>query len=350
MKAVNMQAALGAALLAALLLLTGCDQTPDMRRLEGQAQGTRYQVSWWREGGNRLPAVRADLSQTLAEIDRELSTYRDDSWISRFNRSRTTDWQAAPASALHLLGIAREVHARSQGCFDPTVSPLFALWGFQDQNFRVPSDEEIERTLSQTGLEHLEIDAENGRLRKQHETLSIDLSAMGEGYSVDRIASALEARGIENYLAELGGDMRLRGVKPDGTPWRVGIERPAAGPRSAATLASLDDARGASINTSGTYRRFFDDNGNLYSHILDPRTGHPVEHDLVSATVFGQDGDAARSDAWATALLCLGRSKGMAAAEREGLATLLTERRGESAFESFQSPALQKSDRLTLSH
>ncbi|MFC0269747.1 FAD:protein FMN transferase [Kushneria aurantia] len=333
-------------LLVLPLAIAGCDRSPERVTIEGQAQGTSYHISWWRDGGNQLPAVRADVSRTLTAIDRELSTYRDDSWISQFNASRSTDWQPAPESALHLLAIARQINARSDGCYDPTISPLFRLWGFQEHDFRVPTQAEITTALADIGLQHLDIDPETGRIRKEIATLSLDLSSMGEGYSVDRLAADLEARGIHNYLVELGGDMRIRGSKPDGTRWRVGIEAPTSGERRPGTIATIEDVEGISINTSGTYRRYFDDNGQVYSHILDPRSGRPAEHNLVSSTVFGHE--AARSDGWATALLCLGPAEGMATAEREGLAALLIQRPGEDQFESDESPALESSERLRL--
>ncbi|MFC0336970.1 thiamine biosynthesis lipoprotein [Kushneria avicenniae] len=330
----------------AALLLAGCDRIPEIELAQGEAQGTTYHIKWWSEDAPDRGDIDADLTRVLRKIDQDISTYRDDSWISRFNDSRTTDWQAAPPEVIHLLQIARMVNERSQGCYDPTVAPLFDLWGFQNENFQVPTDAAIREAMTHVGLEHLEIDADAGKIRKTIPELSIDLSSMGEGYSVDQIAAMLESHGIHDYLAELGGDMRIRGAKPDDEPWRVGIETPTPGERRTGNVVTVNDRQGLSLNTSGTYRRYFDDSGHAYGHIIDPRSGTPVTHDLVSATVFGHE--AAVSDAWATTMLCLGREQGTEVADREGLPVYLIERRGEKDFTDSRTKALSETDRLTL--
>lgn len=332
--------------LVATLLLAGCDRIPDIELAQGEAQGTTYHIKWWSEDAPAHGDIEADLTRVLTRIDENISTYRDDSWLSRFNDSRSTDWQAAPPGVIHLLQVAQRVHERSQGCYDPTVAPLFALWGFQNEHFRVPSDAEIRDVMAHTGLEHVEIDADAGKIRKTIPELSIDLSSMGEGYSVDQIAAMLESHGIHNYLAELGGDMRIRGAKPDDTPWRVGIEAPNPGERRAGHVVTVTDRDGLSLNTSGTYRRYFDDDGHAYGHILDPRSGTPATHALVSATVFGTE--AAVSDAWATTMLCLGREDGTQVANREGLPVYLIERHGDHEFSDSRTKALRETNQLTL--
>lgn len=330
----------------AAMLLIGCDRVPEVELAQGEAQGTTYHVKWWGEDAPSHGDVEADLTRVLQKIDQDISTYRNDSWISRFNDSRSTDWQAAPSGVIHLLQIARRVNEQSQGCYDPTVAPLFRLWGFQDENFQVPSDKAIRKAMTHIGLEHLELDAGAGKIRKTIPELSIDLSSMGEGYSVDQIAAMLEAHGIHDYLAELGGDMRIRGAKPDDESWRVGIETPSPGERRAGHIVTVNDRHGLSLNTSGTYRRYFDDSGHAYGHIIDPRSGHPATHDLVSATVFGTE--AAVSDAWATTMLCLGREDGTTVADREGLPVYLIERHGENDFTDSRTKALEKSQGFTL--
>ncbi|WP_445619501.1 FAD:protein FMN transferase [Kushneria sp. Sum13] len=330
----------------AAMLLIGCDRVPEVELAQGEAQGTTYHIKWWGEDTPSHGNIEADLTRVLTKIDQDISTYRDDSWISRFNDNRSTDWQAAPPDVIHLLQIARRVNEQSKGCYDPTVAPLFRLWGFQDENFQVPSDESIREAMTHIGLEHLELDASAGKIRKTIPELSIDLSSMGEGFSVDRIAAMLESHGIHDYLAELGGDMRIRGAKPDDEPWRVGIETPSPGERRAGHIVTVNDRQGLSLNTSGTYRRYFDDSGHAYGHIIDPRSGHPATHDLVSATVFGTE--AAVSDAWATTMLCLGREDGTTVADREGLPVYLIERHAENDFTDSRTKALEKSQRLTL--
>ncbi len=158
------------------------------------------------------------------------------------------------------------------------------------------------------------------QLRKIDPQMHVDLSSIAQGYSVGRIAAVVEAAEIQNYLVEIGGELQTRGHKPDGSPWRIGVERPLLGGRSVQkSLTNRQDAP-VSVMTSGTYRHYFDDRGKRYSHLLDARTGKPVNHNTVSVTVINDNPTVA--DAWSTALLCLGREAGMPVANDNGIAAL----------------------------
>ncbi|OHV07133.1 hypothetical protein BH688_16830 [Kushneria phosphatilytica] len=332
-----------AGLLAALL--SGCERPPDMQLAQGHAQGTTWHIKWWSRQPTDAKTIDRDFQQVFDDIDKAISTYRDDSWLARFNASRSTDWQPAPEQVIQLLGIARQVNQASRGCFDPTIAPLFRLWGFQDEQFHVPSDHDIRQTLSEVGLDHVHVDTDNGRIRKDLPKLSIDLSSMGEGHTINRLSRVLEAHGINNYLVEMGGDLKARGHKPDGSHWRVGLQAPVPGQRQVQRIVTLDSEHGVTLDTSGTYQRFFDDDGHTYGHIIDARTGRPTSHDLVSASVFGHN--AALSDAWATAMLCLGEKEGMQVANQQQLPVYFMERQpGQLA--TRVSPALEHSNDVQL--
>ncbi len=327
------------------LLAGGCGQAPRLQKLQGHAEGTTYHISWW--SGRKVNAAELEnhIQQALAKVDREISTYRKDSDLEKFNRSRSTDWQTMPADVIALLETARIVHTQSRGCYDPTIKPLFDLWGFQKDKLHVPSADEIAQVRSEIGFERVKIDKLRDRIRKTIPDLQLDLSSMGEGYTIWNLARVFDRAGIDNYLIEFGGDMMVKGHKPDGKRWRVAIERPMPGQVSVQKVVSIDNEDGVSVNTSGTYRHYFDKDGHVYSHILNPRTGAPVTHNLVSATVFGRD--PRLTDAWATAMLCMGKKEGEKVAERLDLKVFFIQQEKNYLLES-ESPELRNTSDVTV--
>jgi thiamine biosynthesis lipoprotein len=262
-----------------------------------------------------------------------LSNYRSDSVVERFNAARTTEAQPVPPELVTLLELAAGVHRASGGCFDPTVRPLVRLWGFDGDSPHVPADAELESVRTRVGFDKIAIvDAEH--VRKLASDVEVDMASIGQGYTVGRLAAVAERFGLTDYLVEIGGELLGTGRRPDGRSWRVGIESSAAEGAALRALPLRADGTTAVI-TSGTYRHFFEDQGKVYGHILDPRTGRPVDHALVSVTVAGDD--PALAAAWGTALLCLGPDAGAAAASELGLAALLTVRTA-SGFEQRATP------------
>lgn len=329
-----------------VMALVSCSQPPPVRKLQGTAQGTTFQISWWSDQAVDRQALQRSLHEALKQVDLWISNYRDDSLIEGFNRSTNTGWQPLPADVIHLLDIAKTVYKASDGCYDPTIEPLFDLWGFRADKLNVPTEQQIAMTLDRTGYDHVELDKQHNRLRKNLPNLSIDMSSMGEGYTGWRLSRVLERAGIHNYLVEFGGDMMVKGGKPDGSHWRIAIERPVPGQIKVQKVVTIKNGQGVSINTSGTYRHYFDDQGRSYSHILDARTGAPVTHNLVSATVIGTDPRV--SDAWATAMLCMGQKQGMAVARKEHLSVFFIQQSKDGKLIETRSPALKTSDSVTV--
>jgi thiamine biosynthesis lipoprotein len=321
--------------LVMLPLLAGCQNNAETT-LSGSIQGTTYQLKMVTRG---LPVtaeeLKTDVEAIFRLVDEQLSNWREDSAISRFNQQKTTDWQPVPAAIIQLVSVAREIHDRTGGCYDLTVKPLFELWGFSRHEQSVPDDQAIRGVLAHVGMDKLEIDAQGNRLRKKDPELQVSLDSIAQGYTVAVIAQLLEDRGILNYLAEVGGEMKVRGVKADGTPWRVAIEKPTPMAREVQRILDLQEANGVAVMTSGTYRNFFEAGGQSYSHILDPRTGRPVTHALLSATVL--DENPTLADAWSTALLCVGETEGARIAEGEGLKALLIYREGDQLKEHMSN-------------
>jgi thiamine biosynthesis lipoprotein len=268
--------------------------------------------------------LRVDALQSLVEtelgglVDR-FSTYEPASELARFNASRDTDWVDASDDLVEVLTEARAISELSGGAFDVTVGPLVDLWGFgpEDRGDRVPTDAEVDALRAHVGYANLDMRETPAAIRKHDPDVHVDLSAIAKGYAVDRLATLLESRGIDNYLVEIGGELRGRGRNPAGEHWRIGIEQPVAGERSVHAIIAIDDI---GVATSGDYRNYFEDHGQRYSHTIDPRTGRPVIHGLASVTVISPR--TLRADALATALMVLGPEAGYALADREGLAAL----------------------------
>jgi thiamine biosynthesis lipoprotein len=317
----------------AVLALAACQQ-PTETQLAGSIQGTTYHIKLVLNG---LPVtseqVKADVEEVFRQVDEKLSNWREDSEISRLNRQKTTEWLPVSPEIVRVIAIAKEVHARSEGCYDLTVKPIFDLWGFSKHQEKVPEQADIDRVLAHVGMDKLELDAERLRLRKLDPEVQISLDSIAQGFTVGAVAERLERRGILNYLAEIGGEMKVKGKKANGNPWRVAIEKPTPLAREVERILDLHEEQGTAVMTSGTYRNFFESGGKTYSHILDPKTGRPVAHNLLSTTVLHQDPTWA--DAWSTALLCVGEIEGAKIAEAEHLKALFIYRDGDQLKEKM---------------
>lgn len=326
-----------------LILLSGCSGQV-IEKLEGAAQGTTYHISYWSESPVNGKEIEASIKSELDLIDKTLSNYRPDSVVEIFNSTENTESQEVGNEIVSLVRIAQIVHKASQGCFDLTIKPLFELWGFRGDELTIPNESAIKKTLSQTGMEMLEI-VDETHLRKKKSNLKVDLSSIAQGYSVERISKLLEQNGIKNYLVEIGGELKTLGHKPDAQAWRIAIERPLPGDQIMQKIITMPKESPMAVMTSGTYRHYFDHEGKRYSHILDARTGRPVTHDLVSITVIHEDPTIA--DAWDTALLCLGQQDGMKVANAEKIPALFIQQQGNELIET-RSDALSTLKNLTI--
>jgi len=289
---------------------------PPLRTVSGVAQGTTYSLQWTGDASEIEIASAAE--QELARIDALLSNYRADSTLEAFNATETAAPVELPSELVELLELAKRINEASDGCFDPTVRPLVRAWGFDGDDPAVPAADAIDAARALVGLDKLELpDATHAR--KAVPGLAIDMSSIGQGYTAGRLAELLERHGSATYLAEIGGEVVARGLKPDGSAWRIGVENPVAGASASPALRVPPSTRTAVI-TSGSYRHYLEADGRRFSHIIDPRSGWPVEHGLLSVTVVGRD--AATAAAWGTALLCLGPGAAAATADREDVAAL----------------------------
>ncbi|HSF13974.1 MAG TPA: FAD:protein FMN transferase [Vicinamibacteria bacterium] len=286
------------------------------------------------------PGERSELERVirtpLDKVDAAMSNYRDDSELSRFNRAPPSEPFPSSAEILEVVSEAIAVSEMTGGAFDVTVAPLVRLWGFgplADRD-RLPTDEEIAVAMSRVGYRHLVVDRAAGTLAKDLGGVECDLSAIAKGYGVDRLAAALDRSGIQNYMIELGGEVRTLGVNPSGEPWRIAIEKPVFIGREIERIVRLS---GLSVATSGDYRNFITMDGVTQTHLIDPRTGRPIHHGLASVSVVEKT--CMRADALASALLVLGPVEGIDLASRLGLAALFLIRNEDGSIEERSTPA-----------
>lgn len=299
--------------------------------IDGHTMGSTWSARFVGRPGDDVAAVRSALEAELAELNRQLSGYQPDTALTAFNRGPAGEWQAVPPHLAAVLAAGRSVSGASGGAFDMTIGPLVALWGFGAAAPRVqpPADADIDALRADTGWQRLEA-SPDGRQWRRTGLASVDVDAIAPGYAADVLSARLAALGHPAHLVEVGGELVARGHRPDGSAWRVGIERPVP---ERGMVQQVIAVTGAGIATSGDYRDYFEYGGQRYSHTLDPRTGRPVTHGLSSVTVIAPTG--VEADAHATAMMVLGPEDGLAYADRVQLAVYLLVRTDDGVREVY---------------
>ncbi len=298
--------------------------------LNGETMGTRYSAVFFAPAGIDLAAIGAALFAAVDRVDRQMSTWKPDSDLSRLNAAPANRWCALPPELLAVLDAGVRVGIASNGAFDMGVGSLVNAWGFGPTG-QQPNAQQI-RALGQQAHrpahEVLEIDLPQQRVRKQS-PLTLDLSGIAKGYGVDALAHTLDRLGITRYLVGIDGEMRAKGSKPDDQAWAVAIEKPVRHVREVMGVMALADA---AIATSGDYRHWVEVGGLNFAHTMDPRSGRPVDNHLASVSVVMPT--CMWADAWATALLVMGAKTATEMAQRKGMTALLVVREGD-AFEEI---------------
>ena len=318
------------ALLLIGLCLSACERGPHREVLSGATMGTSWSVIYAAAADiDASPkALQALVEDELLQINQALSTYIADSEISQVNALPNDEPVVLSPRFALVLEEALAVGQLTDGAYDVTVGPLVDLWGFgaSSRTSEPPAASAISAAKALVGAGQLSWDASSSTLRRPG-GMRIDLSSVAKGYAVDRLSELLAERGIVDSLVEIGGELRASGQRPEGGPWRLAVESP--DPAQARFIEALSVSNVA-VATSGDYRNFFEHQGRRYSHLVDPRTGYPVAHELVSVTVV--DASCMRADALATALLVLGLDRAISLAEEQGIAAHFVSR-GESALE-----------------
>ncbi len=299
------------------LLLVACSPHERIEEFTGPTMGSLYTIKYVRTAGTAGAArLKQETEAILARLDRNLSTYRPDSAITRFNQLPAGQCAEMPEDVRHLVAAGAGLSARTGGALDLTVKSLLDVWGFGPAGrvAQPPDAAQIAAARARTGYQHLRI--EGGQLCKDAD-VQVDFNSIAAGYAVDLVSARLAELGAASHLVEITGELRAQGRKPDGSSWRVAIEAPLENQRVPQEIVALD---GWSTSTSGDYRNYFERDGQRYSHTLDPRTGRPVTHRLAAVTVIVPS--ALQADGLSTALMVMGPEQGLAFARQQQLAAL----------------------------
>ena len=272
--------------------------TQKLHEISGATMGTTYQVKYF--GSESVDPAEVD--QTLKDLNQSLSTYIEDSEISRFNRGELMKMQSP--YFLPVLEKSKEVYKETEGAFDPTVMPLVRAWGFGPGEKAIPDSSQVSELLSLVSFDSIFFNEE--ALCKMKKEMQLDFSAIAKGYGVDVVYDLLSSKGLENIYVEIGGELRTSGTNDKGTAWKIGIEDPQS-EMNESKIFNIIQLTDQSMATSGNYRNYYIKDGVRYAHTISPYTGYPVEHSLLSATVLSKD--CMTADAYATAFMVLGVDK-----------------------------------------
>ncbi len=324
-----------AALLLVAFFLTACgqDAKPRVIGFTGLTMGTSYTLKWVAQDTSQVESVRQQAEQVLAQINQSMSTYIPDSELSRLNQRQDASAQTVSSSLFEVLALSQAVSQQTAGAFDITVGPLVNLWGFGPDGrvIKAPDGQQIDQLKPRIGHRRVQLDSGLQQVQKPV-GMYLDLSAIAKGYAVDRLAALLIERGVESYLAEIGGELRAKGVKPDGQAWRIAVESPVAGERAIQRIIEVKDV---GIATSGDYRNYFEEQGVRFSHTIDPATGRPISHKLASVTVLRPT--CAEADALATAFMVMGDERAYQFALEHAISALFIVK-SEAGFTEKQTP------------
>jgi len=332
----------GIAAAVVAVLLSGCaSEVPARRTAEftGPSMGTTWTVKVVSGpdglAGDESRAIDRGIRDELARINQLMSTWDATSELSRFNQSASLEPFPVAPETFEVFRWSVQLWEETGGAMDPSIAPLIDAWGFGvDRSVTAPDDATIERLRADTGMSLVELGPDGRWVRKRRSGVRIDFSALAPGYAADRIAAGLTDRGLTDFLVDVGGELVGRGTNAEGQAWQVAIERPQAGGRAVARVIPVVDR---AIATSGDYRNVREVAGARVTHILDPRSGRPVQHTLASATVL--DALAVRADALSTALMVMGPDEAMRFATERALPALFLIRRPDGSFDEWASPA-----------
>lgn len=310
------------AVIAMLLVLTGCFPGSDLAKkevlLQGRTMGTTYNIKIVVENDSLdVTRLEVKIDKMLKQVNQEMSTYIPDSELSRFNNMSSTEPVEISAGLQKVLAEAIRLGKISEGKLDVTAGAVINLWGFgaELRPEIIPTDEEIANAKANIGINKLMLDGH--LLSKSIPDLYVDLSTIAKGYGVDLVAELLVEQGVSNYIVEIGGEMRLNGFKHTGELWHVAIEKPITEQR---VVHQIIVPKNNALATSGDYRIFFEVDGQRFSHIIDPDTGKPINHKLVSVTVIHPSSMTA--DGLSTSMMVMGEKKAMEFANKHDIAAL----------------------------
>ncbi|MGO1296901.1 MAG: FAD:protein FMN transferase [Vibrio sp.] len=323
-------------MIACLLSLLGCTPQVEQAQFGGPTMGTSYHIKYLVDDNTpSADLLQAQVDAILQQVNQQMSTYQHDSELNQFNHYVGAEPFPVSADTAVVVREAIRLNHVTLGKLDVTVGPLVNLWGFGPEGRPnvTPSSQALAEQRSKVGIEHLSV--EGDALKKDHPSLYVDLSTIAKGWGVDKIANYLDEKQIDNYMIEVGGEVRLKGHNRNGVPWRIAIEKPIDQQH---TVEKIVHPKNMAIATSGDYRNYFEQDGVRYSHIIDPQTGRPITHNVVSVTVIHPS--CMTADGLATGLMVLGEEQGLAVAEQQHLPVLMIVKTNDG-FKTVTSTAFQ---------
>ena len=290
-------------LIIGTILIIRQQQSMPYQKCSGSIFGTVYNITYQHDDD-----LQQELVAKMNEVDRALSMFNAQSVLSRINQGE----QSIPKTTegdmfLQVYNMAQQVTADTDGAFDITVAPLINAWGFGFKHGDMPTPAQVDSMLQFVGSSHVTYWTESGQrgIRKSDPRVMLDCSAIAKGFGVDVVAKALDDRGVKNYMVEIGGEIATRGVSEKRIPWKIGVTKPTDdGLLEGDELQTVLNVTDKCMATSGNYRNFYYKGGKKYAHTVDPKTGYPVQHNILSATVLSDH--CARADAYATAFMVMG--------------------------------------------
>ncbi|GJJ81086.1 thiamine biosynthesis lipoprotein ApbE [Pasteurella canis] len=326
------------------LLLVACEKSPEMVTLTGKTMGTTYSVKYVDNGQFQIKseAMHAGIESVLRDVNNKMSTYIASSELSMFNQYTQIDTPIEISADLAtVLAESIRLNKVTDGALDVTIGPIVNLWGFGPEKRTTPEsmEEQLEKRRAWVGIEKLVLTQEGEKffLQKAVPQLYIDLSSIAKGFGVDKVAAYVSSQGADNYLVEIGGEIRAKGKNLEGKDWQIAIEKPSFdGSRAVSQIIGL---KNLAMATSGNYRNYFEENGRRFSHEIDPKTGYPIDHRLASITVLADS--TMTADGLSTGLYVLGEEKALEVAEKYNLLVYLITKT-EKGFEARMSSAFEK--------
>lgn len=277
----------------------------DYQHDSGLVFGTSYNITY-QSNDNLKP----EIEKALAEVDASLSPFNEKSVITHVNKNEAV---TLDDHFITVFRLSSEIYKDTEGAFDITVAPLVNAWGFGFKNGITPDCHAIDSLMQFVGFDKVKL--QDGKIIKTDDRLMLDCSAIAKGYGVDAVARLLKSKGIDNYMVEIGGEIVASGENPKGAPWRIGVSKPDDDSVNVSNeIQGIINISNRAMATSGNYRNFYYKGGKKYAHTIDPKTGCPVQHSILSATVVSDE--CAKADAYATAFMVMGLDKAKAVLAR----------------------------------
>lgn len=297
-------------LIIGTVVIVGRQKSVPYQHDEGRIFGTTYHITYQSDDN-----LKKEIEETLKAVDQEFSMFNPQSTVALINEGKRP---TLSDDFLEVYQLAQQVNEESDGAFDITVAPLVNAWGFGFKIQQMPNNHQIDSLRRLVGMEHVSLAGAKGSqyVRFQRPRMMLDFSAIAKGYGTDRVARLLMSHDVANFMVEIGGEVYAKGNSEKRLPWRIGVSKPVDDPdNDAQELETVLNVTNQAMATSGNYRNFYYKGGRKYAHTIDPKTGRPVQHSLLSATVLAPT--CAEADAYATSFMVMGLDKARQVLERK---------------------------------